>query len=193
MSVAALVERWVSETPVGDFLRSSDVPGSRNAVDTAFSRIAAGRPDLVRVSRGLYWRGSQTRFGVTRPEPLDAAVATAGDGAGPAGWSALAALGLTTQVPARPHVAVPGRQPAVRDAKVTRRSNVRRFELTPVEVAVLEALRPEWSARADGDVITRIHQLADERQIRPGQVRAAARGEQGPVREAVERALGSLG
>jgi len=62
---------------------------------------------LVRVRPGLYYKGVHTALGLTEPHPLDVALQIAGQGSGPAGFSAASALGLTTQVPSVIEVAVP--------------------------------------------------------------------------------------
>ena len=169
MSTAALVRDRVVSAPRGSFVRSADFPGSSSAVDMALSRLASERGPLVRVGRGVYWKGVDSRFGTGAPPALDAALEVAGPGAGPAGWSALRFLGLTTQLPAFPHVAVPGRQPALRNARVSKRSNALRVLLNPAEVAVLEVIREDWIDRIDGGheaLIEALRRLTTERQIR---------------------------
>lgn len=169
MSTAALVRDRVVRTPRGSFVRSADFTGSSSAVDMALSRLASERGPLVRVGRGVYWKGVDSRFGTGAPPALDAALEVAGPGAGPAGWSALRFLGLTTQLPAVPHVAVPGRQLALRNARVSKRSNALRVLLNPAEVAVLEVLRKDWIDRIDGGheaLIEALRRLTTEGQIR---------------------------
>ena len=109
---------------------------------------------------------SQTRQQILTLESTKTAVG----GAGPAGWSALRFLGLTTQLPAVPHVAVPGRQPALRNARVSKRSNALRVLLNPAEVAVLEVLRKDWIDRIDGGheaLIKALRRLTTDGQVRP--------------------------
>ena len=108
MSAAALVRDQVGSTPRGSFVRSRNFPGSSSAVDMALSRLASEPGPLVRVGRGVYWKGVDSRFGAGAPPALEAALEVAGPGSGPAGWSALRFLGPTTQVPALPQAAVPG-------------------------------------------------------------------------------------
>lgn len=170
MSTAALVRDRVINTPRGSFVRSADFPGSSSAVDMALSRLASATGPLVRVGRGVYWRGVDSRFGAGAPPALEAALEVAGPGAGPAGWSALRFLGLTTQLPALPHVAVPGRQPALRNARVSKRSNALRVLLNPAEVAVLEVLREDWIDRIDGGhkaLAEALRRLTTDGQVRP--------------------------
>lgn len=103
----------------------------------------AAEGELVRVRRGLYWRGKKTRFGMTHPSVLEAAVAVGGPGSGPSGIAAGHLLGLTTQVPSTVDVAVPGKTPEPMPGVRFRSRPYSRRErrLTPVEVAVLEVLR----------------------------------------------------
>jgi len=84
-------------------------------------------------------------LGTTRPTPLQTALEIAGEGSGPAGVAAAAALGLTTQVPSVVEVAIPGRTPApIAGIQFRSRSYLRReHRLRPIEVAVLEVLRTE--------------------------------------------------
>lgn len=106
------------------------------------SRLAA-EGEVVRVRKGLYWKGPKTRIGMPLPRPVEVALKVAGVGSGPAEVSAAHSLGLTTQVPAVEVVAVPGRTPVpVRGARFVSRSIERRFlGLRPREVALLEVLR----------------------------------------------------
>ena len=185
MSTAALVRDRVISTPRGSFVRSADFPGSSSAVDMALSRLASATGPLVRVGRGVYWRGVDSRFGAGAPPALEAALEVAGSGAGPAGWSALRFLGLTTQLPALPHVAVPGRQPALRNARVSKRSNALRVLLNPAEVAVLEVLREDWIDRIDGghEALTEaLRRLTTDGQVRPDSLDEVAGRETSLVR-----------
>lgn len=184
MSVSAEVREALDSMKPGDYLRAADIQGSPGAVATALSRACSGRPDIVRIRKGLYWKGVASRFGAGAPSPLEAAVVAAGKGAGPAGWSALSMLGLTTQVPSEISIAVPGRQLTSRVSKVHKRSNVDRVRLTPVEVAVLEALRDEWFERSHKDLPGRVAQLAESGVIDLARLSEVARSEPSPrVRE----------
>jgi hypothetical protein len=70
------------------------------------------RSELIRVRKGLYWRGVQTPLGMSPPHPDALVRELVGSSAvGPAGLSAANALRLSTQVPRRAHVAVPARAP----------------------------------------------------------------------------------
>jgi hypothetical protein len=145
-------------------------------VESALSRIAA-EGALVRVRKGLYWRGKQTRFGMIRPSVLDVALAIGGTGSGPSGVAAARMLGLTTQVPATVEVAVPGKSPEpltgvrFRSRPFTRRER----KLRPIEVAVLELLRDPHAAEADWAQVTcRIRELIADGTVRPTVLGAAA-------------------
>lgn len=189
MSVASAVEHRITRAPVDGFIRVRDIPGTSGAVDTAMTRAVRRHPDVTRVRKGLYWKGTRTRFGVTRPSDLQVALEAAGPGSGPSGWSALAAIGATTQVPASASVSTLKPTTGLR-AKTEKRSNLERVSLTALEVACLEAARAEWAARADLDVPARVAQLAREGKVRPAALRRAARGETRQVAALIGEALG---
>lgn len=146
-SVAGAARHRVTKARPGTFFRRRDFDGTDRAVESALSRLVA-EGELVRVRRGLYWRGKKTRFGMTHPSVLETAVAVGGPGTGPAGIAAAQFLGLTTQVPATVEVAVPGKVPEpMRGVRFRSRPYSRRERrLTPVEVAVLEVLRDPHAA-----------------------------------------------
>ena len=137
------VRDWVMSRPPGAYFTTADVPATAGSVDSALSRLAAPDGPIERVRRGVYWRkGAPTRFGSAKPDPLQIALAAAGAGAGPAGATAANTVGLTTQVPRRPHIAVVGRAPkGLHGVQITARANSHRVLLSPTEVAVLECLR----------------------------------------------------
>jgi hypothetical protein len=179
----AVVE-WVDALPPRSFFQTGNVPGPARAIETALSRLAAqGDGPIDRVRHGLYWRRPKpTRFGTGRPDPLAAAMAVAGHGAGPAGWSATQALGLTTQVPALPTIAVIRRPPkGFPGVRFVSRSNIDRYTLNPTEVAVLEALR-DFPAHLDPslgltDLTERVHQLVTDGRLNARKVLVAADSE----------------
>ena len=146
------------------------MPGSRRAAECELSRLALAG-DLIRVRKGLYWKGPMTAVGMPRPRPLEVGLAVAGQGAGPAGLAAAAFLGVTTQVPAVETVAVAGRAPApLRAVRFVSRSIERRIRsLKPVEVAVIEVLRdgPNSIEAAWDEFGETVRRLAAEQRIRP--------------------------
>ena len=169
MSVAQLVREQVEAAPTRSFIYTGEVAGSRRAVECELSRLASSG-EVIRVWRGLYWKGPRTRLGMPLPRPDEIALAVAGPGAGPARLSAAAHLGLTTQVPAVDTIAVAGRTPTAPAAtRFVSRSVERRIRgLTPTEVAVIEVLRegPDllevpWEAFAAA-----VTQLAASRELR---------------------------
>jgi hypothetical protein len=182
-SVAESVRAVVAEAPAGSFIRSADVPGSRAAVNTAMSRMA-GAGELVRVHHGLYWKGVQSRFGPGRPGVVDVAIAVVGPaGAGPSGWSAAQALGLSTQVPAEPEVAVAGPVPSFAGVRFHRRNNLARRDLGFWEIALLEALRsyPAYAEVSMAELAGRVRTLAAEGKVRFARLETAARREHSPA------------
>jgi len=181
------------------FWRPEDFDGSPEAVAKALSRLAhAG--DLRRVRRGLYWRGAPTRLGMAPPSPgrfvhevIDA------PGTGPAGWSAALALGLSTQVPRRETIAVPGRAPrnpgTVRFVSRAASAKRRDERLRPPEVALLEVLR-DWDTLVEvptDTAVERITDLAGGGTLRLDRVVRASATEPPRVRERLRQLLGSMG
>lgn len=178
-SVAGAARHRVAKARPGTFYRRHDFEGSNRAVESALSRLVA-EGELVRVRRGLYWRGKKTRFGMTHPSVLETAITVGGPGSGPAGTTAAHFLGLTTQVPATVEVAVPGKVPEpMQGVRFRSRPYSRRERrLTPVEVAVLEVLRDPSAAEAPWPSIEKhIRQLLAEGTLRAGVLNAEATAE----------------
>jgi len=170
MSTAELVRKRVEGAPLRSFIEPTDLPGSRRAVACELSRLVA-KGDVARVRRGLYWKGPRTPIGMPLPRAFEVGMAVAGAGAGPAGVSATAFLGLTTQVPAVETIAVAGRVPtSPTGVRFVSRSIERRFlGLEPAEVAVLEVLR-DGPTRIESpwtDFAAALRGLERDGQIRP--------------------------
>lgn len=149
MSIASVLREEVAAAPIGTWFTTralSERLGERRAIDLALSRTMKSG-DLVRIRRGIYWKGEKTRFGTTTPDTFASAIGALRSsgitsGIGPTGWSASLALGLSTQIPALTHIAVPGRPPvAITGVKYHARSSRWRDELVSLEVATLEMLR----------------------------------------------------
>lgn len=181
------------------FWRPEHFDGSPDAVAQTLSRLARAG-ELRRVRRGLYWCGAPTRLGMAPPPPnrlSDEIVG--GPGTGPAGWSAALALGLSTQVPRRVTIAVPGRKPRnpgkvhfVSRAASTKRRDER---IRPVEVALLEVLR-DWNTLVEvptQEAVDRIARLMDIGVLRIDRLVRASATEPPRVRERLRRLLGALG
>lgn len=181
------------------FWRPEDFPGSPDAVAKALSRMAhAG--DLRRIRRGLYWRGAPTRLGMAPPPP-DRLVReiVGGPGTGPAGWSASLALGLSTQVPRRETIAIPGRTPRNPGAVefVSRAASTKRRDerLRPAEVAFLEVLR-DWDKLVEVPANTataRVAELVETSAVRLDRVVRASATEPPHVRERLRDLLMAIG
>lgn len=141
-SIAQAVSGHIEGLPEGSFVRTRDVAGSRAAVESAFSRLATDGI-VVRVRKGLYWKGVSTVLGMSSPRVEEVALALGGRGSGPAGVAAARWLSLTSQVPSTYLTAVPGRAPAPWGRiRFTQRPVERLVQaVTPTEVAVLEVLR----------------------------------------------------
>ena len=141
-SIADQVANRIAALPERSFVAVRDVDGSRSAVESAFSRVAAAG-DVLRIRKGLYWKGAKTALGISPPRVEEVALQLGGPGSGPAGVAAAQWLGLTSQVPSTFLAAVPGRAPSpYPGVRFTQRPIDRLLHsLTPAEVAVLEVLR----------------------------------------------------
>lgn len=191
-TVVDRVRQHVHEVPEGAFVHSRALvdaiagpsPQDRSAVDVALHRMRDSE-HLVPVRRGLYFKGRPTRFGPTRPDPLRAGVEVAKaagyeDGVGPAGYTAARMFGLTTQVPARVDISVPGRAPAdFKGVHFTSRSAASRRGLGQLEVALLEVLRdwPRYSEETWSTLTERVRELAASGELDVEHVGSAARRE----------------
>jgi hypothetical protein len=187
-SISATIRARIDSTPARTFLRADELAidfDSRSAVDTALSRLADDpEVPLIRVRRGLYWRGSTSRFGKDRPSPADIVIAVAGDrgGIGPSGWSASRDLGLTSQRPATEEFATVAPPPTgIKGVVFRRRSNPKRANLRYHEIAALEVLGA-WPAYVDSDwadLVLAIKARIRSHEIRPSVLLDAARFEPG--------------
>jgi hypothetical protein len=198
-STAATVKRRVTRANPGTFLRVSDLSAnatSRHAVEHALSRLAATDAPIVRAHKGLYFRGEESRFGKARPRPVEVALEVGRDrAAGPAGWTALRALGVTTQVPSVDEVALLGAPPTGIDGvRFHVRRNLARSGLTLHEIATLEAIRA-WPTHVGGDrgeLRAAIVGLVADGRIRPARLRKAAGAEPRRVRESLDTLLAPM-
>lgn len=178
--------------PAGSFVWTNSLPGTPAAAASAVKR-AHQRGDLVRIRKGLYFKGTKTRYGTTRPATEAIAAEVLGtNGAGPTGFSAARAFGLTTQVPAKPTMVVIGSVPkAVPGVKVSRRNNLKRVGLTWLEIATLELLRGDWETTVDegwSAFAGAVGQAVSTGRVRWRTLTAAAKGERSPaLRENMQR------
>ncbi len=179
MSTQSLTKSWVDALAPRTIFQTMDVPGPRRAVETALSRLASDPASSIsRIRQGFYWRKPPvTRFGTGRADPMTLAMSVAGSGAGPSGLSAANDLGLTTQVPAVPTVAVVGRAPkGLSRVHFVARSNVDRVLLTRIEVSVLEVLRsyPDYVEVPWPDVQKRVRSLIASGKVDPARLAKVA-------------------
>jgi hypothetical protein len=149
---------------------------------------------LQRLRKGLYYRSKQTAIGPSEPSASAAVGHALNAPLHPAGLSAGAALGFSTQNPARPEFATPAAAApgALRDATVHTRRPASRFELEALDGALLELLRdrahysdlsPQETVRRLVSMLsgqTRFKRLAKAALSEPPRVRAmlGALGEQ---------------
>ena len=146
------------ELPERTFVRISDLPGTNAARRNALSHAAADGT-VIRVRNGLYYKGADSRFGMTRPTSRDVAREVLGsEGVGPAGFSAARHLGLTTQVPAETHLSFCGPIPeGIVGVRIHKRNNARRRTLNESEIALLEVLRdPQTFVESGWDALVAV-------------------------------------
>lgn len=177
ISISSSIKAAVDRAPIGTAFRASDFSGSRAAVDTALFRLAASDA-LVNPRRGIYFKPQHTRFGPVGPSAIDVARALGkGHGIGPTGWSASNALGLSTQVPALPNLAIVGAGPkGIDGVRFHTRSNLRRADLGYLDIALLEVLRawPRFCEVNWDTMVTRVCPLIDHHKIDLNRIRDAA-------------------
>jgi hypothetical protein len=175
----------LEKLPAGSFVHVERLPGGPGAASSAVSR-AHKRGDLVPVRKGLYFKGAKTRYGMTRPSAEAIASEVLGRvGVGPTGYSAARALGLTTQVPARPSLTVAGPVPtSIPEVRVSKRNNMRRRELDYTEIAVLELLRGDWESTVEGGwpaLVEAVGRAVRGKKVRLDNVADAVAGERSPA------------
>ncbi len=182
----------LARVPVGSFVHTNRLPGTAAAATSAVKR-AYQRGELLRIRKGLYFKGIKTVYGMARPSAEAIAVEVLGTtGAGPTGFSAARAFGLTTQVPAKPTMVVTGPAPtAVPGVKISARSNLKRLGLTSLEIATLELLRGDWETTVDDGwsaLAGAIKKAVDTGKLRWRKLVTAAMGEHSPaLRENLHR------
>ncbi len=196
MTASAKIERRVAAAPPGHAFTLEDFLGlaSTAAVKTVLSRLSK-RGAVDRVRRGLYYKPRVSRFGRGSMPADRAAFAVAhGKAPGPASASAAVALGLTTQIPPRPTIAVVGNRPtSIPDVRFVERSNIDRVTagLRPPEIALLEVLRDglKWVELPETAVRVRVRDLVNAGDIDVRRIRRAAKGEPRRVAEKLEALL----
>lgn len=196
----SVVRERVEQAPVGAWFRPSELGGG-NATEQLLSRLARDTDGpLVRAAKGLYFKSgpADPYFGKRRPSPLQTACEVAkGRGVGPAGASAAAYLGLTTQVAPRPSLTVLGSPPAGVDGVDWEvRNNPARVQLRFAEIAVVEMLSLyPYGVEAEWDeVLGRVAELRAGRKISLERIRTAVNAERRKpgLRENLQRLLADL-
>lgn len=183
MSTASNIKDEIRRLPERSFVRADDFDGPSDARYAALSRCAA-EGELKRIRRGLYWKGPRSRYGMVPPSPAEIAMELAGPGAGPAGISASRVFGLTTQVPSKFLMAVPGRppEPFGEVEFVSRPARRASFGLKPLEVAAVEVLRswPEGSEVGFETFAAAFKDRVAAGDVRPDRVEAVVGSEHSP-------------
>lgn len=115
---------------------------SPQAAAKALSRLAA-EGKLVRMAKGLYYAPKQTPLGESRPSPAAVLTKSLEGRVRLTGASAANALGLSTQVPARPEYVVytSGKAPELSGIRLKVRRGTRKQNLKTWQGALLEVLR----------------------------------------------------
>lgn len=189
-TAAAFVAERVKSTRE-DFITIDDFSEhSRGAVARALSRHVE-RGEVLRIKRGLYWRGAQTNLGMTTPSAWEILKAAYGPDApiGPAGLDAAGALGLTTQLAARPTFAVPYLTEGLSFALINRDRRRGRsiHRLNRFEIALLE-VADDWSGLVEVSPKKASAIVADHIRngiVRPALIAQACDTEPPRVREAI--------
>ncbi len=194
-SVAQQVRRRVLRS--GERLwQVEDFAGSPSAVNNELRRLIA-RGELMRVRRGVYWRGKKSRFGMIGASQGEAVqkVLGAREAVGATGWHATNLLGLSTQVSPVEALAVTHRRPeGLHNVKVSSRaarSGRREAKLNGIEVTFLEALEG-WDRYVETDSATaleRFGELLDREDVRVERLVRASRTEPPVVRERLRAVL----
>jgi Family of unknown function (DUF6088) len=163
-SVAADVRRRVLRSNER-LWRSEDLAGSSAAVSHELRRLVE-QGELVRLRRGLYWRGRKSRFGMSATPTRKALLEIVGKGEalGAAGWYATNLLGLSTQVSPVETLAITRRPPegltGFKMIDRTSRSGRRQAKLNDTEVTVLEALEG-WDRYVEADSDTALRRFVE--------------------------------
>jgi len=175
------------------FFTVNDFAGPRSTVARALSRLADDG-EIVRVKRGLYWRGAKTPLGMAPPSSAAILREVYGKtaGVGPALLDAARKLGLTTQVARTPSFAVPYEVEGLSLIFVNRarRTGRARHGLNDAEIALLEVLY-SWEDVVEltsADAVSRLRSLIGKT-IRPKAVAAASSTESARVRERLRALL----
>jgi hypothetical protein len=179
------------------FFTVEDFSGTRSAVARTLSRLEH-EGEIVRVRRGLYWRGVKTPLGMSFPRTglVLKEVYGKNSGFGPARLDAARLLGLTTQVGAKPTFAVPYEIDGISARLVNRarRTGRARNRLNTSEIALLEVLN-DWDEVVElpsDRAVERVISLLGST-IRPGAVAAASATEPARVRERLRAMLSVAG
>ena len=176
--------------------RIEDFEGSPSAVNNELRRLIA-RGELMRVRRGVYWRGKKSRFGMIGASQGQAVqkVLGAQEAIGATGWNATNLLGLSTQVSPVEALAVTHRRPeGLHNVKISSRaarSGRREAKLNGMEVTFLEALQG-WDRYVEADGATaleRFGELLDREDVRVERLVRASRTEPPVVRERLRAVL----
>ncbi len=185
---------------VEDFEDLEDAKGSASAVNNELRRLVA-RGELMRVRRGVYWRGKKSRFGMLGAPQADALRKSVGDdeAVGATGWHATNLLGLSTQVSPVETLAVTHRVPAgmtkVKVASRAARRGRRDARLNGMEVTFLEALEG-WDRYVEADAKTalkRFVKLLGRDDVRVDRLVSASSTEPPAVRERLRAVLVQAG
>jgi len=175
LSPAAMIRA----VPEAAFVRVSDLPGTPAAARKAASR-ASRDGDLVQIRKGLYYRGTRTRYGMTRPRLEEVVREVLGArGVGPSGYSAARVWGVTTQIPATLEVSTLRSVDPLNGVKQVVRRNLARVDLNEKEIALLELLRaPDIYVEAGWTVLlTKVRESLRTGEIRDEALRTAVPGE----------------
>jgi Family of unknown function (DUF6088) len=173
-----------------------DFEGTIKAVNAELSRLV-GQEELIRVRRGVYWRGRNSRFGMGLPSGMKVLqkVLAGQQTFGATGWYATNLLGLSTQVSPVEMIAITGRVPSrIHNLKIVSRASRRARNtacLNITEVTFLEAL-DGWERYVEFDSVTALNrfiELLKISEIRINKIVEASVTEPSSVRERLRAVL----
>lgn len=197
-STAAQIRREILRS-ANRFFTPANFDAPASTIRHILSEMASAG-ELIRVRRGLYWRGEPSRFGLSSPTTDQIARVIAGTvGIGPSGYSAANLLGVSTQVPRLAEFAVPTRAPKAPprmrfQARPGHSGRVKQ-KLTEREVALLEVLG-DLEAVSEMEPKAAMARLAQEiihGRVRPERLARASATERAATRARLDLLLRSAG
>ena len=158
--------QYIDQQPNNTYIRTNEVPGSEEAARIAIWRCV-NEGTLLHIHKGLYYKGTPTKHGITPPGPIQNAIEIMGEkSVGPTGLTSAYTLGLTTTTPQIDWLVTNTYIPEnLADIKISKRNNVKRWNLNYLEIAILEQLREKHDPTTWTKLENKIKQLEKENKI----------------------------